>query len=552
MTDRTTSTTPGEGPNAGTGVEHVDVLVVGAGLSGIGAACRLRIECPWATFAVLESRDALGGTWDLFRYPGIRSDSDMFTLGYPFRPWPRGESIADGSRILRYLQDTAADYGIDRHIRYRHRVVSADFDPVAGHWAVTAERTDGNGTVESVQLTCTWLMSCSGYYRYDRGHLPDFEGMDDYGGTLVHPQFWPEDLDHDGARVVVIGSGATAITLVPALAERAAHVTMLQRSPTYVASLPRTNPVTGRVRRLLPRRWEGPVLRWMNTLSTQGFYELSRRRPGLVKRVLRKGIERELPAGYDVDTHFTPRYDPWDQRLCVVTDGDLFARIRDGSVDVVTDHVERFTRGGILLSSGRELPADIIVTATGLDLLFLGGIRLSVAGEPVDVTERMAYKGMMLEGVPNLAMAVGYTNASWTLKSDLTCRYVCRLLNHLRSSGDATCTPVAQGVQVSEDSLMGLSSGYVVRAQDQLPRQGDRFPWRVHQSYVRDLRAMRHDGLGEGLRFQRAGTAEPVIDVSGDRPADRNEGMTTDAGVVEPDGTPPAGVDRSAGLVVGH
>jgi cation diffusion facilitator CzcD-associated flavoprotein CzcO len=276
---------------------------------------------------------------------------------------------------------------------------------------------------------------------------------------------------------------------------------MLQRSPTYVASLPRTNPLTSRLRRLLPRRWEGPVLRWTNALTTQGFYVLSRRRPDLVKRVLRKGVERELPAGFDVDTHFTPRYDPWDQRLCVVTDGDLFAGIRNGSVEVVTDHVDRFTGDGILLRSGRHLPADVVVTATGLDLLFLGGIELAVDGVAVDVTERMAYKGMMLEGVPNLAMAIGYTNASWTLKSDLTCRYVCRLVNHLRRSGTTTCTPVAEGVRVSEDSLMGLSSGYVVRAQDRMPRQGDRFPWRVYQSYLRDLRAMRHDGLGEGLRF---------------------------------------------------
>ena len=507
--------------------EHVDVLVVGAGLSGIGAACRLRIECPWATFAVLEAREDLGGTWDLFRYPGIRSDSDMFTLGYPFRPWPEGESIADGPAILQYLRDTAADYGIDRHIRFRHRVLSADFDTSVGRWEVVVERGADDGTLERVHLTCSWIMSCSGYYRYDRGYLPDFVGMDEFSGRIVHPQFWPEDLDHDGARIVVIGSGATAITLVPALADRAAHVTMLQRSPTYVASLPRTNPLTSRLRRLLPRRWEGPVLRWTNALTTQGFYVLSRRRPDLVKRVLRKGVERELPAGYDVDTHFTPRYDPWDQRLCVVTDGDLFAGIRNGSVEVVTDHVDRFTGDGILLRSGRHLPADVVVTATGLDLLFLGGIELAVDGVAVDVTERMAYKGMMLEGVPNLAMAIGYTNASWTLKSDLTCRYVCRLVNHLRRSGTTTCTPVAEGVRVSEDSLMGLSSGYVVRAQDRMPRQGDRFPWRVYQSYLRDLRAMRHDGLGEGLRFDpprsedTAGSTDSLL---------RSSGTPTDTG----------------------
>ncbi len=491
----------GEGAGGTEEVEYVDVLVVGAGLSGIGAACRLRIECPWATFTVLEAREAMGGTWDLFRYPGIRSDSDMFTLGYPFRPWPAGESIADGPAILGYLRDTAAEFGVDRHIRYRHRVRSAAFDTAAGHWDVLVERTNDAGEDETVRLRCGWLMSCSGYYRYDRGHLPDFPEMDTFRGRLVHPQFWPDDLEPEGSRIVVIGSGATAITLVPALAGRGAQVTMLQRSPTYVASLPRTNPVTSRLRRLLPRRWEGPVLRWVNALTTQGFYVVSRRRPELVKRVLRKGVERELPPGFDVDTHFTPRYDPWDQRLCVVTDGDLFARIRDGSVEVVTDHVERFTPEGVRLRSGRELAADVVVTATGLDLLFLGGVELTVDGAHVEVTERMAYKGMMLEGVPNLAMAIGYTNASWTLRSDLICRYVCRLLNHMRSSGDTVCTPVAEGVAVSDDPLMGLSSGYIVRAQDRMPRQGDRFPWRVEQSYVRDLRAMRRDGLGEGLRF---------------------------------------------------
>jgi monooxygenase len=548
------------GPPTGTPEpEHVDVLVIGAGLSGIGAACRLRIECPWATFAVLEARADLGGTWDLFRYPGIRSDSDMFTLGYPFRPWPGGESIADGPAILQYLRDTAADYGIDRHIRFRHRVVAADLDTATGRWDVVIERAiddvgverdaddvgverdaDDVGVergaddvgVERVRLTCNWIMSCTGYYRYDRGYLPDFAGMDEFGGTIVHPQFWPEDLDHDGARVVVIGSGATAITLVPALADRAAHVTMLQRSPTYVASLPRTNPLTSRLRRLLPRRWEGPVLRWTNALTTQGFYLFSRRRPDVVKRLLRKGVERELPAGYDVDAHFTPRYDPWDQRLCVVTDGDLFAGIRNGSVEVVTDHVERFTEDGILLRSGRHLPADVVVTATGLDLLFLGGIELSVDGEAVDVTERMAYKGMMLEGVPNLAMAVGYTNASWTLKSDLTCRYVCRLLNHLRRSGSVTCTPVAEGVEVSEDSLMGLSSGYVVRARDRIPRQGDRFPWRVYQSYVQDLRAMRHDGLGEGLRFDGPQLGDGVAGSAARRSTTRHPATEVDSSAV--------------------
>ena len=522
-------------PGVGDGeeLEHLDVVIVGAGLSGIGAAHHVLTSCPWATFAVFEARDAIGGTWDLFRYPGIRSDSDMFTLGYPFRPWTGERSIADGPSILRYIRETAAEDGTDRHIRFRHRIVRADFDTEAGRWTLEVERpvadaeradrgTDGDP--ELVRVTCSWLFSCSGYYRYDRGYLPDFPGMDEFLGDLVHPQFWPEDLAYAGKRVVVIGSGATAITLVPAMAKDAAHVTMLQRSPTYVASLPARNPTTRLIRRLTPRRFEGTVLRWVNALTTQFFYELSRRRPEVVKRALRKGVVRELPPGYDVDTHFTPHYDPWDQRLCVVTDGDLFRGIRDGRVDVVTDHVETFTATGLRLRSGRELDADVIVTATGLDLLFVGGIELAVDGAVVDVASRLAYKGMMLEGVPNFAMAIGYTNASWTLKSDLTCTYVSRLLNQLHLSGTTTCTPVNQGVPVSGDSLLGLSSGYVVRAADRFPKQGVRFPWQVYQSYLRDHRMIRRGGVGDSLVFsgsrdagRRATARRPVATQAGGR-----------------------------------
>ena len=526
-TSSTTATTTSAAPAAPDGetLEHLDVVIVGAGLSGIGAAHHVLTSCPWATFAVFEARDTIGGTWDLFRYPGIRSDSDMFTLGYPFRPWTGERSIADGPSILRYIRETAAEDGTDRHIRFRHRIVRADFDTEAGRWTLDVERPvtdadsssgDGRGeTTELVSVTCSWLFSCSGYYRYDRGYLPDFPGMGDFRGELVHPQFWPEDLAYAGKRVVVIGSGATAITLVPAMAKDAEHVTMLQRSPTYVASLPSRNPTTRLIRRLTPRRFEGTVLRWVNALTTQCFYELSRRRPAFVKRALRKGVERELPPGYDVDTHFTPRYDPWDQRLCVVTDGDLFRGIRDGRVDVVTDHVETFTATGLRLRSGRELDADVIVTATGLDLLFVGGIELSVDGEPVDVASRMAYKGMMLEGVPNFAMAIGYTNASWTLKSDLTCTYVTRLMNELHASGTTTCTPVNEGVAPSDASLLGLTSGYVLRAADRFPRQGVRFPWQVYQSYLRDHRMVRRGGIGDSLVF--SGSRRPA------RPADARQ-----------------------------
>lgn len=488
-------------------MEHLDVLIVGAGLSGIGAAHHIQTDCPWATYAVFEARDAIGGTWDLFRYPGIRSDSDMFTFSYPFRPWQGDRSIGDGAAILQYIRDTATESGIDRHIRFGHRIVAADWSTADGWWRITAQRTDGNGRVEDVELTCSFLFSCSGYYRYDRGHLPDFPGMDDFAGTLVHPQEWPEDLDHDGARIVVIGSGATAITLVPSLARSAQHVTMLQRSPTYIASLPGINPLTRLIRKVVPARWAGTVLRWTNALATQASFRLSRRRPALVKRVLRKGIERELPPGYDIDTHFSPRYDPWDQRLCVVPDGDLFRAIRAGTVEVVTDHVETFTPTGLRLRSGRELDADIIVTATGLELLFLGGIELSVDGVAVDPGEHLAYKGMMLDGVPNLAMAVGYTNASWTLKSDLTCDYVARLLNHMHRTGAVQCVAENRDPSIERSPLLGLTSGYVTRAQDQFPQQGSRFPWQMHQSYLADYRVMKRSGLADDgvLAFSRPG-----------------------------------------------
>jgi monooxygenase len=494
-----------------TEVEHLDVLIVGAGLSGIDAAHHVRTSCPWASYAVVEARGTLGGTWDLFRYPGIRSDSDMFTLGYPWRPWSGGESIADGPEILRYLRDTAAEEGIDRHIRYHHRIVRADWSSRDARWSVTVERGDPDaGPVETVELTCSWLYSCTGYYRYDRGYLPDFDGMTDFRGTIVHPQGWPEGLDYADKRVVVIGSGATAITLVPAMAPDAAHVTMLQRSPTYVASLPRTNPLTGLLRRITPRRFEGTVLKWTNVSFTQAFYTLSRRRPDLVKRVLRKRVAAQLPAGYDVERHFSPSYDPWDQRLCVVTDGDLFARIRDGSVDVVTDQIERFTPAGLRLRSGAEIPADVIVTATGLDLLFLGGIELTVDGEKVDPSERLAYKGMMLEGVPNLSMAVGYTNASWTLKADLTAQYTCRVLDRLRRTRATTCTPINREPGVEQQPLLGLSSGYVVRSADRFPKQGSRFPWQMYQSYFADHRVLRRGGFDDALEFTGDGTATDV------------------------------------------
>jgi cation diffusion facilitator CzcD-associated flavoprotein CzcO len=473
-------------------MEHLDVLVVGAGLSGIGAGAYLESKCPWASYAVFEARDAIGGTWDLFRYPGIRSDSDMYTLGYSFRPWDGEKAIADGASILQYIKDTAAETGVDKKIRFNHRIVKADWSTDEARWHITAERTDTNETVE---LTAGFVFSCSGYYRYDQGYLPDFEGMDRFQGPIVHPQAWPEDLDYAGKRVVVIGSGATAVTLIPSMAETAAHVTMLQRSPTYIVSMPAKDPFARLLQRLLPRSWAGPAIKWFKAVTTQGSYVLSKRRPALMKRLLRMGVERQLPKGYDIDTHFTPDYNPWDQRLCLVPNGDLFKSIKAGTASVVTDRIATFTETGLLLESGAELEADVIVTATGLELLFIGGIEASVDGEPVDLPSKLTYKGMMLEGVPNLALAVGYTNASWTLKCDLTCDYVTRLLNHMRETGMRQCTPVNDDTEVVATPLLGLNSGYVTRSAHKFPKQGSRFPWQVHQSYLKDYRALKQSAV---------------------------------------------------------
>jgi monooxygenase len=478
--------------------EHLDVLIVGAGLSGIGAAWHLQDRHPGRSYAILEARGDLGGTWDLFRYPGIRSDSDMHTLGYRFRPWLADKSITDGESILDYVRQTAHDHGIDRRISFHHRVVHAEWSTAQSRWTVDAERSD---TGETVRLTCDFLWACSGYFRYDEGYTPQFEGRERFGGRIVHPQHWPEDLDYAGKRVVVIGSGATAVTLVPAMAEKAAQVTMLQRSPTYIVSLPAADPVAGLLRRRLPPRLVYSLVRWKNVLLQTFVYQLSRRRPNAVKRMIRRGLERALPPGYDIDTHFTPTYDPWDQRMCLVPDGDLFEAISSGRAEVVTDRIETFTEAGLTLESGAELEADVVVTATGLNLLFLGGMQLSVDGEEVDVPSSMTYKGMMLSGVPNFAFTVGYTNASWTLKADLTSEYVCRLLAHMYARGHRQCVPQLDP-SVLEQPLLSFTSGYVLRSLDQFPKQGSVEPWRLRQNYVFDVRTIRRGPIDDGtMRF---------------------------------------------------
>jgi monooxygenase len=488
-------------------LEHVDVLIVGAGLSGIGAAHHLQAKCPSKTYAILEARERIGGTWDLFRYPGIRSDSDMFTLGYSFRPWEQAKSIADGPDILSYVRQTAQDGGIDRKVRFGHRVLRAEFSTSDARWTVQAERVE---TGETVDLTCSFLMMCTGYYRYDEGYTPDFKGVERFAGETVHPQHWPEDLDYSGKRVVVIGSGATAVTLVPAMAERAAHVTMLQRSPSYIVALPGEDPIARAVRRVLPSRSAYALLRWKNVLLTMLSFQLSRRWPSVMKSIVRKGIARQLPADYDIDTHFKPNYDPWDQRLCLVPDGDLFKAIRAGSASVLTDRIETFTEKGLRLVSGKELEADVIVTATGLNLLALGGTQFSVDGREIELPQTMSYKGMMLSGVPNMALTLGYTNASWTLKCDLTCEYVCRLLNHMDEHGYRQCVP-ERDPSVAEQPIIDFSSGYVLRSIDKFPTQGSKAPWRLYQNYPLDIVNLKFGGLEDGaMRFSHAGSTVAV------------------------------------------
>lgn len=475
---------------------HVDVIIVGAGISGIGAACHLQKKSPNRSFAILEARKNIGGTWDLFRYPGIRSDSDMYTLGYSFKPWKEGAAIADGDSILKYLSETVAEHDLAGKIRFGKRVSKAEWSTSRATWTLTV--TDGKSGEEET-FSCNYLFMCSGYYNYEKGYLPEFKGYEDFEGDIAHPQHWPSELDYSGKKVVVIGSGATAVTIVPAMAESAKHVTMLQRSPSYVASRPQSDGMANGLRKFLPAWLAYKIVRVKNVLLTMAFFSLSRRYPAAIKKRLIKLVKEELGPDFDVKTHFTPNYNPWDQRLCAVPDADLFEVLREKRASVVTDHIDHFTRTGIALTSGKELQADIIVPATGLQLQSLGGMDLIVDEKPITIGETTNYKGFTLSNVPNFAWTVGYTNASWTLKADLTSNYVCRLLNHMEKHGYSVCIPQLDENMPDAAPILDLSSGYIQRSLDLIPKQGTKQPWRIHHNYVADLLHLKFERVEDGV-----------------------------------------------------
>jgi monooxygenase len=474
-------------------MEHFDVLIVGAGLSGIGAAHHLQKFCPKKRYVILEQREQIGGTWDLFRYPGVRSDSDMLTMGYSFRPWTSPKAVSPGNDIRDYISDTARDEGIDRNIRFGHHIQSASWSSEDAKWTVQAICMN-----EPVTLTCNFLFSCAGYYRYSSGYLPELPNIDTFGGRVIHPQAWPGDLDYSGKRVVIIGSGATAVTLVPAMAKTAGHVTMLQRSPTYVISLPEKDVIANGLRRVLPSMWAYKLSRWKNVAFMTWIYQFSQRFPNFMKKGLVRKASDQLGPDYDVATHFTPRYKPWEQRMCLVPDADMFEAIKSNRASVVTDQIDTFTAKGIRLQSGQELQADIIVTATGLVMQAFGGMELSVDGRPVDIGQTLAYKGVMISGVPNLAAVFGYINASWTLKADLICRYVCRVLNLMDRKGVRQVTPDCGSETAAGPFVENFSSGYMQRALANWPKQGSKPPWRVNQNYFRDILALKWSSIDDG------------------------------------------------------
>lgn len=468
-------------------IESVEVLIIGAGLSGIGGACQLRRNSPKQSFMILEARAVSGGTWDLFRYPGIRSDSDMYTYAYGFKKWTDRQSIADGEKILNYIREAAADYDVERHIRYQHKVVAANWSSADNCWQVIAERGD---TQEQVTISCKFLFNCSGYYDYDQGYTPEFAGTDDFGGEIFHAQDWPKDLDYKGKRVVVVGSGATAVTLVPSMSKDTDSLVMLQRSPTYIASVPHEQPLAKILRKFLPESVVFRLTRWSRILFQVQLYRLSRKNPQGLRKVLLGRVRNELGPDYDVDRHFTPGYNPWDQRLCAVPDGDLFAAIREGRAEVVTDHIEQFNGEGILLKSGKQLDADIVVLATGLNLKFAGGVEYSIDGKVCDFTNHYIFRGMMFSDLPNMAFTVGYTNSSWTLKADLTGKYVSRLLNKMSKHGYTSVTPRLKG-DIEEVPLLDFEASYVLRAREKFPKQGNRLPWKNYQNFYRDFIGLR-------------------------------------------------------------
>ncbi len=492
-----------------TDIPFTDVVIIGAGLSGIGAAYRIAEKNPSLTYTLLERRSRIGGTWDLFRYPGIRSDSDIFTLSFPYEPWTREESVADGDHIRDYITATAHKYGIDRHIRFDTKVRSADWDSSTDTWTVHAEQ----GGTETT-FRCRFLFFGTGYYNYDEGYTPEFEGLENFAGQVIHPQFWPEDLDVTGKKVVVIGSGATAITLIPALAEAADSVTMLQRTPTYIISMPKVEPLANAIRKVLPRKIAHNVVRWRNVLLNSFIYLVARKSPGVAKRFLRNIAVRNLPEGYDVDTHFKPSYQPWDQRMCLAPGADLYKAIAEGKASVVTDHIETFDSDGIRLRSGEHLDADIIVTATGLQLQALGGIAVSVDGEDVKPSDRFVYKGHMLEDVPNMSWCVGYTNASWTLRADMTAQSVAKLLSHMTSHGYTHAYPHLGDEVLTEKFAWDIKAGYVLRSPHALPKSGTRRPWNVRQNFLLDSLDHRFDRIGESMIFGRATTPATAPTVS--------------------------------------
>ncbi|HEY1862171.1 MAG TPA: NAD(P)/FAD-dependent oxidoreductase [Roseiarcus sp.] len=481
---------------------HFDVLIIGAGLSGIGTACHLVQKRPRTTFAVLEARNAIGGTWDLFRYPGIRSDSDMSTFGYTFRPWDNSKAIADGPSILRYLAETAKVFGVDRHIRFGFKVVRASWRSAEASWTLNVDGPNG----EKLGFSCSFLMFCTGYYEYEEGYMPGWPGMEAFSGRIVHPQKWPEDLDYCEKRVVVIGSGATAVTIVPAMAARAAHVVMLQRSPTYVVARPAEEAIAKRLRQRLPARLTHTIIRWKSILLQMYLYRLSRRKPAAVRAEIIKLAQAELGPELNAAEYFNPRYEPWDQRMCLIPDGDLFAAMRAGKASIVNGEIETFTETGLRLSSGQEIGADIIVTATGLKVRLMGCVAIEVDGAPVDIAAAIGYRGAMLSDIPNLASIFGYTNASWTLKSDLIAGYVCRLLGHMDRRGYAICTPRLGDTTIAEEPTLPLTSGYIERAKHLFFKQGTKKPWRLNQNYALDVMALRFGAIEDGvLEFRRRG-----------------------------------------------